>query len=129
MAARTTKNTVKPAGSKVRPSSKRLRVTSRTAAILRRLRTKQQKIPKRSSSNDWKANVCNELSTVQFKQAQLSDLIRKSQQQLSRLEFVCGQLINLTRFGSASEHRPEWVQLIRLAAAKFPNEFPASPIE
>lgn len=36
-------------------------------------------------SDDWKANVCNELSTVQFKQAQQADLIRKNVQQLSRL--------------------------------------------
>lgn len=119
MAARTTKNTVKRVGSKVRPSFKRLRVTSKTAAILRRLRIKQRKTQRKSNSNDWKANVCNELSTMQFKQAQLSDLMRKSQQQLSRLEFQLNVIgTALYRAGASWEKEFETLPAI----CESPNE-------
>ncbi len=113
MAAKTTGNTVKRAGSKARPSSKPLRATSKTAAILNRLRSKQRKTLRKLKPKIEKQRALLLRARLDYEAA--LNLGLANAQRLSRLEFVCRQLI-----------RPEWRQLMQLAAAKFPDEYPAS---
>lgn len=81
--------TVTKAGKQALNSSKRRKTSLKTRSISKNSSTKPRK-PKKTKSEqgllDWQANVCNELSTVQFKQAQHSDLIRKSQSELTKLD-------------------------------------------
>lgn len=68
--------------------SKARSASLRMAAISKVSPSKRPKPKKSKSAQDlieWQANICSELSSVQFKLAQLSDRTRTNQQQLTSI--------------------------------------------
>lgn len=123
MAAKTIKRTAKLLVGRAQISFKPRKGSSRIALSLRNLRIKQRKAKKKSSA----LKLENEITSVWLKLWKLetdstrqSDLGRSNQSRLSRLEFVCKQLIRLhgTESGKMGE---EWTQLSVIAALKFPT--------
>ncbi len=122
MAAKTTGNTVKRAALKGRPSSKPLRATSKTAAILKRLRIKQRKTQKSSKPSIEKPHEWSELLTLQEHSIQHSLHIHRNAQRLSKVE---SDLQRVLRHLSLVDQQSLMLESLRSrAACELPNETP-----
>lgn len=96
MAARTMRGTAKKGERPEATLSKRRPVSSKTAAILKRLRSKQsqpKRKPRALKSSDEKPNVWNELLVMRSGLDNILNLCLENRQRLSRLEFVSRQLM------------------------------------